>query len=136
MDFAPYAEDGACVLGKWAHAWAMTLLKGILVLSLGALAMAGFSSSVMAEAGGYSFKVQNKSDMVVKTVLVSEDGKKYIHFDCGAGIKPGATMTLAWDKSTDNQECKQWMKAVYADGSESEPAKFDFCEADLEIELQ
>jgi len=114
----------------------MTLFpKTLLVLSLGVLAMASFSSSAMAEPGEYSFKVENKSNLTVKTVLVSEDGKKFIHFDCGEGIKPGKTMKLVWDKSTDSQECKQWMKALYSDGSESEPAKFDFCEENLEIEL-
>jgi hypothetical protein len=111
------------------------LRKSALVLSLSLLSMIGLSSSALAEPGEYSFKVENTSKLTVKTVLVSQDGKKYIHFNCGDGIKPGATMKLVWDKSTDNQECKQWMKALYSDGSESEPAKFDFCEADLVIEL-
>lgn len=51
-------------------------------------------------------------------------------------MKPGQTMKLVWNQSTSNQECKLWMKAVYADGSQSEPAKFDLCEKDLEIEIQ
>ena len=79
----------------------------------------------------YSFKVTNKTDTTIKKIMVSEDGKNYGYFDIGAGIKPGKTVTLVWDSSTDGESCEQWVKAIYADGSESEPAKFDFCEADV-----
>jgi hypothetical protein len=81
----------------------------------------------------YSFKVTNNTDVTIKKLLVAEAGKKYGYFDIGKGIPPGRTVTLVWDKSTNNQGCVQYFKAVYADGSESEPAKFDFCEDELEL---
>jgi hypothetical protein len=81
----------------------------------------------------YSFKVTNNTDSTIKKLLVAEAGKKYGYFDIGKGIAPGKTVTLVWDKSTNNQACVQYFKAVYDDGSESEPAKFNFCEDELEL---
>lgn len=81
----------------------------------------------------YSFKVTNNTDVAIKKLLVAEAGKKYGYFDIGKGIPPGKTVTLVWDKSTNNENCIQYFKAVYADGTESEPAKFDFCEDELEL---
>ena len=83
----------------------------------------------------FKFKVTNNTKEVIKKILVSEDGQKYGFFDIGSGIKPGQTVTLVWDKSTNNEECKQHVKAVYADGSESEPAMFDFCDSDVALEF-
>lgn len=83
----------------------------------------------------YSFKVHNKTKQTIKKLLASEDGEKYGFFDIGKGIKPGETMTLVWDKSTNEGKCKQYFKAVYDDDSESEPETFDFCEKDLELEF-
>lgn len=88
-----------------------------------------------AQESEFSFKVYNKTDSTIKKLLVSEDGKKYGYFDIGAGIAPGKSMTLVWDKSTNNESCIQWFKAVYADKTESAPIKFDFCEEDLELEF-
>ena len=68
-------------------------------------------------------------------ILVSEDGEKYGFFDIGKGIKPGETMTLVWDKSTNSGSCHQWFKAVWESGEEGKPVKFDFCEKDLELEF-
>lgn len=104
-----------------------------LLLSAVALLAFGFTAGSALAADEYSFKVENKTSDVIKKVLVSEDGKTYGPFDIGKGIKPGQTVTLVWDKSTNDQACKQWVKAVYDDGSETTPAKFDFCEKDLEI---
>ena len=81
----------------------------------------------------FSFKVTNNTDTKIKKLLVAEAGKKYGYFDIGAGIAPGKTVTLVWDKSTNSENCVQYFKAIYADGSESEPAKFDFCEDELEL---
>ena len=93
-------------------------------------------SFVSAFAGEqYKFKVTNNTKVWIKKILVSEDGKKYGYFDIGKGIKPGQTMTLVWDKSTNNEDCNQYVKAVYADDSESEPAIFDFCDPDVDLEF-
>ncbi len=96
--------------------------------------MASFTVS-FAQDSEYSFKVINKTNVRITKILVAESGEKYKPFDIGAGIGPGKTVTLVWSSSTDHESCKQWVKAVYADKSESKPAKFDFCEEDLEIEF-
>jgi hypothetical protein len=84
----------------------------------------------------YTYKVHNKSKSAIKALLASEDGKEYGEFDIGKGIPAGATVTLVWDKSTDEGNCEQWIKAKFADGGESPAAKFDFCEKDLVLEFE
>ena len=83
----------------------------------------------------YSFKVHNTTKETIKKLLASEDGKTFGFFDIGKGIKPGESVTLVWDKSTNEGKCTQYFKAVYDDGGESDPVKFDFCEKDLELEF-
>src|SRR6266404_2337454 len=84
----------------------------------------------------YAFKVHNTTKDTIKKLLASEDGKEYGSFDVGrAGIAPGETMTLKWDKSTNKSSCNWYIKAVFEDDSETEAKKFDFCEEDLELEF-
>lgn len=91
--------------------------------------------STVAHAGDYSFTATNTTNSPITKVFVSENKKTWGYFDIGSGIKPGSTANLVWDQSTNSESCSQWVKAVYADGSESEPAKFDFCENGLEIDF-
>ena len=72
----------------------------------------------------------------MKKILTSEDKKSWGEFDIGSGIKAGESMTLVWSESTNNQECKQYVTAVYFDGSESAPALHDFCDSSLELEFE
>ena len=83
----------------------------------------------------YTFKVHNTTKDTITKLLASEDGEKYGTFDVGKGIGPGKTMTLKWDKSTNKSDCDWLIKAVFEDGSETPPKKFDFCEEDLELEF-
>jgi hypothetical protein len=83
----------------------------------------------------YSFVVTNSTPAGITQVLVSEDGKTWGKFNIGSGIAAGATTKLVWDESTNNQGCKQWVKAVFKDGSESKPKVFDFCDTSLVIEF-
>ncbi len=106
---------------------------GMGLLSL-AFVLMSFSVS-NAQDSEFSFKVINRTDSTIKKLLVSIDGKKWGFFDIGAGISPGKMAELVWSKTTDTDPCKQWVKAVYADKSESKPVKFDFCEDDLELEF-
>lgn len=99
------------------------------------VAVMGLAAVYAQAAGDYSFKVTNTTQTAIKQVLVSENGKKWGQFDIGSGIKAGSTVTLVWAQSTNNEECTQYVKAVFSDGSESEPAKFDFCEKNLELEF-
>ena len=105
-------------------------------MSLLSLAFILMSYSVSnAQDSEFSFTVINKTDSTIKKLLVSIDGKKWGFFDIGAGIASGRSAELVWSKATDNDPCKQWVKAVYADRSESKPVKFDFCEEDLALEF-
>lgn len=91
--------------------------------------------SVQAAESEYSFKVHNGTNSTIKKLLVSEDGKQWGDFDIGSGIAAGKSDTLVWDSSTNNEGCVQWVKAVFADGSEAQAAKFDFCDKSLELEF-
>jgi hypothetical protein len=81
----------------------------------------------------YTFKVANNNVQTITGLLASEDGRKFMKFDIGKGIKVGETVTLNWDKSTNNSDCNWWIKAVYADKSVGEAVEFNFCEEDLVI---
>ena len=103
------------------------------------IAMCGFING-MAVVGAkaeeeYSFKTHNSTGNAITEILVSEDNTTWGKFDIGRGIKPGETVTLIWDKSTNDEDCNQYVKAVFDDGSESESAQFDFCEKGLDLEF-
>lgn len=84
----------------------------------------------------YSFKVHNTTKDKITKLLASEDGKEYGSFDVGrAGIAPDETITLKWNKSTNKSNCEWYIKAVFADGSETEAKQFDFCEENLDLEF-
>lgn len=97
-----------------------------------AIAFAGMAAT-SAQASEYSFTATNTTDAAITKVFVSENKTDWGYFDVGSGIAPGATSNLVWSQSTNGEACTQWVKATYADGSESEPAQFDFCEDGLEI---
>jgi hypothetical protein len=82
-----------------------------------------------AEAGGWYFYVQNSSKSAITRLQVREKGGSWADFDLDGGIAAGRKVRIDWAKSTDNQDCKQSLRASFADGSSSEPAMFDFCEA-------
>ena len=83
----------------------------------------------------YTFEVHNVNKEKIVRLLASEDGKEYAKFDIGKGIEPGETVTLNWNKSTNNSNCEWFIKAVYADDTMSEPAEVDFCQEDLVIDF-
>jgi hypothetical protein len=110
------------------------------LLAFAALIMVSFAISyahpAKAKPMDYRYKVHNLSSSRITQLMASDDGKKYLPFDIGAGIKPGETMELVWDKSTDNGACEWWVKAAFADGGVSPAAQFDFCEEDLVLEFK
>ncbi|MBU2328936.1 MAG: hypothetical protein KJ755_16550 [Alphaproteobacteria bacterium] len=91
--------------------------------------------STVAQANEFSFTASNSTSTAITEILVSENKSDWGYFDIGSGIKPGSTVDLVWDQSTNGESCAQWVKATFADGSESEPAKFDFCENGLELDF-
>lgn len=91
--------------------------------------------ATVSASADYKFKVHNNTDTLIKKILVSEDGEEYGFFNIGNGIKPGATVELVWDSSTEGESCEQWFKAVFSNGEESEATQFDFCEEDMTLEF-
>jgi hypothetical protein len=83
----------------------------------------------------WHFKVTNKTASNITNLQVSEDKSSWGNFDIGSGIGPGATETLVWDSSTNNQACDQWIRAKFADGSLSEASKENFCK-DLDTPIE
>ena len=86
-------------------------------------------------ANAYEFSITNSTESKITAVQASEDGKTWGAFDMGAGLPAGENTTITWDSSTDSSGCDWLVKASYADGSESLPAKFDFCEDNIELEF-
>jgi hypothetical protein len=113
--------------------------EGIMLINkINKLIYVGIISSLFivgANAEDVSFKVTNTTNSLIKEVLVSQDAKEWGFFDIGQGIKPGEEITLIWSEDSSNENCKQYIKAVWKDKSESEPVKFDFCEDNLELEF-
>ena len=101
-----------------------------------AFVVIGSSLTFASATVEYKFKVHNNTEQTIKKILVSQDGKKYGYFDIGKGIPAGETVELVWNESTDTENCNQFFKAVFADGDESEPVEFDFCEKDLVLEFK
>lgn len=98
------------------------------------LILAAVLAALPALAQAYSFDITNNASQAITAIEVSEDGESWGAFS-GNTIKPGTTVTAEWDSSTDDSGCEWQLRAKYADGSESEPASFDFCEKDLQVEF-
>jgi hypothetical protein len=99
------------------------------------LSVCGIYAGSLSAGDEYSFKVHNTTKAAITKLLVSEDGKEWGFFDIGAGIPAGATETLVWSEETKDEDCKQYFKAEFSDGDESEPVIFNFCEEKLELEF-
>ncbi len=107
-------------IGRYVLA-AASVLTGAVTLSL-------VAGSALAQRSQWYFYITNRSNSTLTAVYVAEQDKPWGRFDVGSGIKPGQTVKMVWNKSTDSEDCYQWIKGVYADGSESTPAKIDFCQ--------
>ncbi|MBF0171706.1 MAG: hypothetical protein HQK87_11595 [Nitrospinae bacterium] len=99
-------------------------LKGLFAATL-VIAVAFGASPAFAEQ--YYFFVQNDTDSKITGLAASEDGNSWGKFDLGGGIGVGKKVKMVWDPSTGGQSCEQFLKASFADGSESESETFDFC---------
>lgn len=93
---------------------------------MAALFLVGMTAKIAAAEQWY-FYVQNDSDSKMTKLYASEDGESWGFFDIGSGIKPGKSAKLIWSHSTDDQSCKQYLKAKFSDESEVKTAKIDFC---------
>jgi hypothetical protein len=88
-----------------------------------------------ALANGWEFSVTNSGSSVISRIEAAEKGsKRWLPFT-ESDIRPGETITLEWDSSTNDSDCVWKLRAVYADGSVSKSAAFDFCkETNLEFD--
>ena len=105
---------------------------GVLVSAFGSLALTNCSSALANE---WSFNVKNSAGIKIVRFETKEKGGNWGGFDLSGGILPGSVVTLVWDSSTNNQDCVQSIRATFSDGSYSSPAKFDFCDTPLTIEI-
>lgn len=85
--------------------------------------------------GEWHFVVKNKTTSKITKLQVSQDKKEWGDFDIDSGIGAGKTETLVWDSSTDGENCEQWIRAKFADGTFSDPSKQDFC-TDLDTPIE
>ncbi|NCT66510.1 MAG: hypothetical protein GXC76_02575 [Rhodanobacteraceae bacterium] len=104
----------------------MTISNTVRNVLLGALLALPAAQAFGADQ--WHFVVKNKTDSNIVKLEVSIDKKSWGNFDIGSGIGPGATETLVWDASTNDEPCEQWIRAKFKDGSTSEPSKQDFCQ--------
>ncbi|MEY4359500.1 MAG: hypothetical protein RLZZ631_986 [Cyanobacteriota bacterium] len=92
-----------------------------------ALVATSLLSASPAGAEQWYFYVQNKSSSRITQLETKEKGGSWGSFELDGGIRSGETSKLIWDASTNTQDCKQYIRASFADGSTSEPVLFDFC---------
>ncbi|MFM7599882.1 MAG: hypothetical protein ACKO7R_01575 [Pseudanabaena sp.] len=104
-------------------------LKSNLFVSVGAFAVSLVASvsSALAEPSSWYFYVTNGSNSTMTRLTTAEQDKNWGDFDIGSGIAPGKTVQMVWDKSTNGQDCSQWIQATYDNGTKSTPVKIDFC---------
>lgn len=104
------------------------MIKKSFLISASLLTFSLVANVASASADQWYFYVKNSSSSTIKKLLVGEPQKTWGQFDIGSGIFSGENTKIVWDSSTDNQLCKQWIKAQFTDGSESEPSYIDFCQ--------
>ena len=104
------------------------MIKNSFLASASLIAFSLVASVASASAEQWYFYVQNNSSVTIKKVLVGEPDKSWGMFDIGSGITSGENTKMIWDSSTNGQLCEQWIKAEFADGSESAPAFINFCQ--------
>ena len=105
----------------------------LLQSSVAALVFGAFASS--AVASNYSFFVTNGSKTDIVRIQTQMLGGPWGNFETGGAIHPGDRVQLHWAENTNNQSCTQFIRAKFADGSFSSPAKFNFCSTP-DIEFQ
>jgi hypothetical protein len=101
------------------------LSHSLLQSSVALLAFGGLASS--AVASDYSFFVTNNAHTDIVRIQTQMLGGPWGNFDLGGAIHPGEHVQLHWAENTNNQSCTQFIRAKFADGSFSSPAKFNFC---------
>lgn len=104
------------------------VVKRSLLVSVSVLAASLFTSVASASAEQWHFFVQNNTSSTMTGLFAAEPEQNWGQFDIGSGIAAGEGTKMIWSPSTNGQGCEQWLKATFADGSESTSEIFDFCQ--------
>ena len=104
------------------------MIKKTFLISASLLAFSAVANVTSASADEWYFYVKNSSNSTIKQLFVGEPNKTWEIADVGTGIAPGESTKMVWGSSTGNELCNQWIKAKFADGSESQPSMINFCE--------
>ena len=88
------------------------------LLCVAAVSLAAAPSS---QAGDWSFKGTHATKSRITKLETKEQGGSWGAFDLDGGIAPGETARMEWDKSANNQDCVQFIRVKFADGSYSPP---------------
>lgn len=86
--------------------------------------------------GEYKFKLTNNTSKAIVTVVAAENEKNVGDFTLEGPIKPGESVTLVWDKSTDNSDCNWAITVGFEDGSVAEPSIVDFCQSNVSLTVE
>ncbi|WP_242718944.1 hypothetical protein [Microcoleus vaginatus] len=79
------------------------------------------------KAEEYKFTIENKTDVAISQVLVSEDGERWVFFRIESNIAPHGDGEIIWGENSNHTACSQWIKVGFEDGTMSDVEKFDFC---------
>lgn len=102
-------------------------LRAALLGSLPVVLTLCSSLSGSVQAADWYFYVQNDSSSRITRLEAKQKGGRWGSFNLGGGIGAGKTVRLEWAASTNDQDCKQSLRATFADGSVTDPTLFDFC---------
>jgi hypothetical protein len=82
---------------------------------------------IPAQSADWYFYVENHRKSTITRLEAKERGGNWKRFNLNGGIRGGRRVRIDWSASTNNEDCKQFLRATFADGSVSRPAMFDFC---------
>jgi len=86
------------------------------------------------QAAEWYFYVKNDTSSAITRLEAKEKGGSWLKFDLNGGIRAGKKVRIDWAASTNDDDCKQFVRATFADGSVSSPTLFDFC-SDLDTPI-
>jgi len=86
------------------------------------------------QAAEWYFYVKNDTSSAITRLEAKEKGGSWLQFDLNGGIRAGKKVRIDWAASTNDDDCKQFVRATFADGSVSSPTLFDFC-SDLDTPI-
>jgi hypothetical protein len=98
--------------------------------SIGCVAFASLVAStfiIPVQAAEWYFYVKNDSSSAITRLEVKEAGGSWLKFNLNGAISVGKKVRIDWAASTNSDDCKQFVRATFADGSVSSSTMFDFC---------